>query len=1319
MSPKLSQVTRTTNPATLAVTMKQRPQDLLGNDNYYHWSFNMRMLLARKELIAHVDSMKPVAEWTEEWRTKDMKALAIIAQGVEVEHQTKIRSAITAKQAWDTLKEFYNRSTLHNRVAITKRLHEFRMDDGAGMAAHLDKFDELIVAMEAVGDPLDAARQLVILLGSLPAQYELIVSIIENMGDISLIEVKEKLLKEHEKLSSQEATETAFKARARSAPAKYGVGRKFGKRNPPKKDASFRGRCFGCNKVGHKQQECPNKKPEGRDEVMFMANSAAPTGWLIDSGASSHMSPDMADFCEYERLVPTIDVTVADGAKVHAVGKGTIVLSSPKHRIKVTEVLHIPDLDRRLLSVAKLAERGLAARFESRACTIWKGDELLVTAKRHSNVYTLTLDSERASFAQYVPSGGKWELWHARLGHPSYENYSRTQHTTEGLPEVKQDVEGLCGGCLKGKHTVAAFPRYSQSSTTRVLELVHTDVMGPMQTKSNGGAKYVVTFVDDFSRYVIAYFLKSKSEVAAKFREYKAMAENQWGKKLKTVRSDNGTEFVNKVFDEICRSSGVIHQRTVPYSPQQNGLAERMNRTIMEKARSMLHYKCVELRWWAEAVNTAVFLINRTTNSANQAVTPYQLCFGTKPRMEHLLVFGSLGYAHVTKQKRSKLDATSFACMLLGYAENQKGYKVLNVDKGTIEVSRSIALDEREVGGLYEEGSQEQPVQVPMIGQDDLEADSDDSPINRTSHEQGDGDVEMDETPVPEPDADMDRVNPGAADRAPPPAPLAIGDGGRMLSDELVFRPVVTRRQPARTDTIPVLPSLPTEVSRRLFLLENGPAATPEGSNSIVLYRDDVDHDDSHADERPAKRTRLSDEEVHIAEVLMEHINESVFSAETPMTYAEAMSSADRKQWERAIADEFAAHKKNGAWQIVPRRENTKPIDCKWVFAKKQNERGEVVRYKARLVAKGFRQQFGVNFFETYSPVANLSSIRLFLSLCCALGYVIEQVDADTAFLNGVLDEDVFMELPEGLNVNTDGVCKLKKALYGLKQAANVWHKTLRDVFHELGFSACGADQCMFVKSTDAGYIYVCLYVDDMLIGAKQPSDIRGVKDAMQAFFRIKQLGAAKFILGMEILYDPSAKTLHVKQAHYIRELIERFNQVDAKSVDNPSEVGLKLSKEHAPTTLDEIAEMRNTPFRSLIGCLLYVASCTRPDNAYAVCRLSRFPENPGHLHWKAAIRILRYLKATANHGITYSGANQAARNTIVAYSDADWGSDVDGRRSVSGVLLTMNGGPVVFEAKYQKTVALSSAEAEYMALSLCTQEVLWVRALLQDLGID
>ncbi|GMF35814.1 unnamed protein product [Phytophthora fragariaefolia] len=731
-----------------------------------------------------------------------------------------------------------------------------------------------------------------------------------------------------------------------------------------------------------------------------------------------------------------------------------------------------------------------------------------------------------------------------------------------------------------------------------------------------------------------------------------------------------------------------MHQRSVPYSPQQNGVAERMNRTIMEKARNMLYYKGVSTGWWAEAVSTAVYLINRSSN-AHADATPYELGFKVKPRMDHLRVFGSQGHAHIDDVKRTKLEPKSFRCMFLGYADNVKGYRVFDLELSTIMVSRSVQLDEREVNGIYDTDT---PKERTVI---EVNKDSDEAviPVPLERPPVPDEPMEMADEPIQ--DIEMDEAEPEQEALRLPPPNRPVSTGLELTEyrpppltyheDQLVFRPETER---TRRSQGPV------------FLLEGGldlnEERKPEGSDGPPS----------------PKRSRI-DEDGLIAEAVLAYAASIVEAADPPSTYAQAMASDETAAWRKAMKAELRSHERNGTWTLVPRGTDIRPIGCRWVFAKKRDENGRVIRYKARLVAKGFKQQFGVDFFETYSPVANMNSIRVVLAVCVADAYVMEQLDADTAFLNSDLVDRVYMKVLFGIENARNYVCRLDKAIYGLKQAANAWNKTIHRVFLKNGFKSCGADQCVYVKRTQNGFVYVCLYVDDMIIAAKTHKEVQEVKEALKAAFKMKELGPAKFILGMEIDYDQNAGTLMIKQTRYIDDVAERFGQQNAKTVDNPCTSNLKLSKKQSPGT--ERAEMRSRPYRSLIGCLLYITTCTRPDVAFVVTQLSRFLGNPGLQHWKAAIRVLRYLKSTREHGIVYQGSS--GKVTVEAFTDADWGSNTDDRRSVSGVMVMVGNGPVVFKSKYQRTVALSSAEAEYMALILCVQEVLWTRSMLKDMG--
>ncbi|KAE9338779.1 hypothetical protein PF008_g11896 [Phytophthora fragariae] len=422
------------------------------------------------------------------------------------------------------------------------------------------------------------------------------------------------------------------------------------------------------------------------------------------------------------------------------------------------------------------------------------------------------------------------------------------------------------------------------------------------------------------------------------------------------------------------------------------------------------------------------------------------------------------------------------------------------------------------------------------------------------------------------------------------------------------------------------------------------------------------------------------------------------------------MRSPESDKWKEESRAEIRAHVRNHTWDLVYRPPGVRVIGHKWVFALKRDEHGNIIRYKACLVALGCFQTYGVDYTSTYSPVASLNTVRIFLAVRCQHGYVVKQYDVETAFLNGDLEEEVYMVPPEGINVRDGMVCRLRRSLYGLKQAAAVWHKTIRSVFIALGFKKCKSDPCLFVRVGQNGPVYIVLYVDDLLIGCGAEEEASSIAEALGARFQLKSLGDARFILGMELHYNTQKGELFVGQAQYISRMIARFGQADAHPVRNPNVIGqdLRASDEHPKLDAKK-------PYRELVGTLLYVANATRPDICVAVGILSQHLEDPREMHWKEAVLVLRYLKGTLSTGVKYCRGTQLR---LLAFSDANWGSDLSTCRSTSGVLLQLCGGPIVFKAKKQATVALSSAEAEYMALAVTVQEVLWVRQLLKEMAI-
>nr|KAE8936552.1 hypothetical protein PF009_g13517 [Phytophthora fragariae] len=337
----------------------------------------------------------------------------------------------------------------------------------------------------------------------------------------------------------------------------------------------------------------------------------------------------------------------------------------------------------------------------------------------------------------------------------------------------------------------------------------------------------------------------------------------------------------------------------------------------------------------------------------------------------------------------------------------------------------------------------------------------------------------------------------------------------------------------------------------------------------------------------------------------------------------------------------------------------------------------------------------------------------------------IEQCDVDTAFLYGKLEEEIYMGLPEGLREllelaeaesEDDVVGMLLQSLYGLKQASRDWNETIDKHLKCMGFEPADADPCVYTRGEGEVECIVCLYVDDMLIASRQKAAIASVKAGIAENFRRKDLGRARFILGIEIDYDMERRTLGISQKAYTESIIKKFGRENAKPCLTPLEPGVQFTKADEPQTEEDKAKMKSKPYRSLVGSLMYLACGTRPEISVAVAKLSRFLENPGEKHWDAGIKVVRYLLKTKDVGIVYDGL---LGTQLEAYSDADWAGNRDDRRSVSGMLLMLCGAPVVWRSTFQKTVALSSTEAEYMALSDCVKACVWMRRLLKDIGAE
>ncbi|KAG8480197.1 hypothetical protein CXB51_024909 [Gossypium anomalum] len=378
---------------------------------------------------------------------------------------------------------------------------------------------------------------------------------------------------------------------------------------------------------------------------------------------------------------------------------------------------------------------------------------------------------------------------------------------------------------------------------------------------------------------------------------------------------------------------------------------------------------------------------------------------------------------------------------------------------------------------------------------------------------------------------------------------------------------------------------------------------------------------------------------------------------------------------------------KNKTWALVKLPKVKKTVRCKWVFKKKEGTLGvEEPKYKARLVAKGYSQVPGVDFTDVFSPVVKHSSIRALLGIVAIHDLELEQLDVKTAFLHGELEENIYMQQPEGFTVSEkeDYVCLLKKSLYGLKQSPRQWYKRFDSFMTSHDFKRSSFDSCVyFKKNNDGSFVYLLLYVDDMLIAAKDKREIRKVKAQLNEEFEMKDLGPAKKILGMEILRDRKVSKLYLSQKGYIEKLLCRFNMRSAKPVSTPLAAHFRLSSALSPQSDDEIKYMSHVPYSSAVGSLMYAMVCSRPDLSYAVSAFGRTEDG------------------------------------VIGYVDVDFAGDLDRRRYLTGYVFTIGGCAISWKATLQTTVALSTTEAEYMAITEACKEAIWLKGLFSELDED
>jgi len=393
---------------------------------------------------------------------------------------------------------------------------------------------------------------------------------------------------------------------------------------------------------------------------------------------------------------------------------------------------------------------------------------------------------------------------------------------------------------------------------------------------------------------------------------------------------------------------------------------------------------------------------------------------------------------------------------------------------------------------------------------------------------------------------------------------------------------------------------------------------------------------------------------------------------------------------------------KNQTWQLVEKPKGVKILDLKWVFTNKIDN-----RKKARLVVRGFQQEEILE--DLYSPVAKVQTLKLLLAYCCQLGLSIEQMDVETAFLNGNIKSEVYVKQPPGFEDGSNRVCKLKKALYGLRESPRAWYECFDDYIQKLGFKRSNNDYCLYIGTGKNENIFVILFVDDLLICGRDKKKIDEIKIDLSTRFSMKDLGKVEMYLGIKINYDVKVGKMTMDQSNYIESLATKYNIESAKLYQTPMEQNLSI--EPAQSVPEHIK------YRNLIGALLYISTSTRLDISYSVNYLSRFQNLYDETHYKYAMRILKYLYLTKNLKLTYTRNVNA--EILDCFVDADWAGDKTDRKSTTGYVIRLFGNVIYWKSRKQGSVTKSSTAAEYVALSELVSEVIVIKNVLLEFKVN
>jgi hypothetical protein len=1072
---------------------------------------------------------------------------------------------------------------------------------------------------------------------------------------------------------------------------------------------------------------------------------------LVDSCTTNTVLTEVKYFQTLKRKEGNVLTIAGRDAVIVGSGRATIILPMGT-QLTIEDALLYPDATRTLLSYRDVRMNGIHVEtFEDN-----KEEFLLFTKDDGYGKKTLEKMPSLSSGLYYtyikpVPhvaykvifqNVDAFQTWHDRLGHPGIGMMRKIICNSIGhnLSNTKfpQSSDVMCTSCATGKLILR--PSYLKIKTEplKFLERIQGDICGPIQP-SSGPFRYFMVLIDASSRWSHVSLLSTRNHAFAKLiAQVIKLKAHHSEHRIKTIRMDNAAEFSSKAFNDYCMALGIEVQHSVPYVHTQNGLAEALIKRIKLIARPMLQGCNLPTSCWGHAVLHAADLI-QLRPTAYHSASPLQLVRGDPPSISHLRKFGCAVYVPISPPKRTSMGPHRKLGIYVGF-QSPSIIKFLEPLTGDLLTARHADCIFNEdhfpaLGGDYKYHTECQEINwdAQHISKEDPRTKESELQVQRILNLQNIADNLPDaftagkgvtKSYIPARNVPERVEVPNKTTHLPSSSKngrstaIPIGTASRKRnrkqrdtpSDPVnATQPIVERHQ--------VDESLPHPASIVHSISDAGTSERPDeivlGNTepSIGVQEISINYLTSGA----TYDRKTTDVDIYFSTSIAENLQ----NEPDPKSMVECKKRSDWNKWKEAIEAELASLTKREVFSsVIPTPPEIFPVGFKWVFVRKRNENNEVVRYKARLVAQGFTQRPGIDFNETYSPVMSGITFRYLISLAVQKRLSMQLMDVVTAYLYGSLDSDIYMKVPDGISIPNPGAnrnmycVKLKRSLYGLKQSGRMWYNRLSEYLLQKGYSNNDDCPCVFIKKSSTGFCIISVYVDDLnIVGNTQ--DVDEARNHLKTEFEMKDLGQTKFCLGLHIEHLHSGILVH--QSAYIQKILEKFNMDKSYPIKTPMVVrSLDVEKDvFRPRDKGEEVLGSEYPYLSLIGALMYLANCTRPDIAFAVNLLARHSAAPTKRHWTGGKQILRYLNGTKDLGLFYQ-KNQDPN--LIGYADAGYLSDPHNARSQTGFVFLHGGTAISWKSSKQTLVATSTNHAEIIALYEASRECVWLRRMIKHI---